>query len=343
MLVSITATWLRGVELDAALGRIEHADGSDIYFTATGTLEEPKLPQDVESYDPAAGSLLAWVRVPSLTNAADALYIHYGDCVVTDPPPGPSVVWQAYAGVWHMQDDPGAGETNAAQGQIGGGRLFDQDNNSDDSVQLAAQSITDDVFAAGGMVSAWIRPVSSGEEGAGFIASKLVQPANCQAVPDCNGRREYGWVFFVVDAPTTGTGVVSLDFRYSWGDSSGDGTGHWNGPKFGGSSGVYGDFINRWHLVAVQYGAASTAAPVFFLNGVRTVGTVFFGLSPQGTADPEAGAPLVIGNKQNRQRTFDGTIDELRLIKSRPSAAWMTTEYRNQSSPGTFLAVGNEE
>ena len=35
-------------------------------------------------------------------------------------------------------------------------------------------------------------------------------------------------------------------------------------------------------------------------------------------------------------------LDEVRLSTSLRSAAWITTEYNNQSSPGTFITMGNE-
>src|SRR5205823_10016443 len=35
-------------------------------------------------------------------------------------------------------------------------------------------------------------------------------------------------------------------------------------------------------------------------------------------------------------------LDEVRLSSSTRSAAWITTEYNNQSSPGTFITIGSE-
>ena len=35
-------------------------------------------------------------------------------------------------------------------------------------------------------------------------------------------------------------------------------------------------------------------------------------------------------------------LDEVRLSSSTRGAAWITTEYNNQSSPGTFITVGSE-
>src|SRR5204862_4069024 len=35
-------------------------------------------------------------------------------------------------------------------------------------------------------------------------------------------------------------------------------------------------------------------------------------------------------------------LDEVRLSSSTRSATWITTEYNNQSSPGTFITIGSE-
>jgi hypothetical protein len=37
-----------------------------------------------------------------------------------------------------------------------------------------------------------------------------------------------------------------------------------------------------------------------------------------------------------------GTLDEVRLSTIERNASWVATEYNNQSSPGTFIAMGSE-
>ena len=39
---------------------------------------------------------------------------------------------------------------------------------------------------------------------------------------------------------------------------------------------------------------------------------------------------------------FDGNVDELRISNTNRSAAWITTVYNNQNSPGTFIMMGSE-
>ncbi len=39
---------------------------------------------------------------------------------------------------------------------------------------------------------------------------------------------------------------------------------------------------------------------------------------------------------------FSGSIDEVRVMNVEASTSWVTSEYNNQSSPGTFLTLGSE-
>ncbi|HET6888026.1 MAG TPA: LamG-like jellyroll fold domain-containing protein, partial [Candidatus Udaeobacter sp.] len=39
---------------------------------------------------------------------------------------------------------------------------------------------------------------------------------------------------------------------------------------------------------------------------------------------------------------WNGDIDEVHVSSTNRSAAWITAEYNNQSSPGTFITMGSE-
>ena len=39
---------------------------------------------------------------------------------------------------------------------------------------------------------------------------------------------------------------------------------------------------------------------------------------------------------------FNGDVDEVRICSTARSAAWITTEYNNQNSPGSFITMGSE-
>jgi hypothetical protein len=65
------------------------------------------------------------------------------------------------------------------------------------------------------------------------------------------------------------------------------------------------------------------------------------------TAPATAGATGLIGNAPSPAfggtNGMDGTLDEVRIATVTRDASWIATEFANQSSPGTFYAVGPEE
>ena len=100
LLVSIAQPWLRG---KAAGGCIAHASGFDIGFfaDAAGTM---RLAHEVEVYrsDANMGTLVAWVKVPSLS-ATSELFLRYGDPEITMSKENAAAVWSnGFSAVWHL-------------------------------------------------------------------------------------------------------------------------------------------------------------------------------------------------------------------------------------------------
>ncbi len=92
---------------------------------------------------------------------------------------------------------------------------------------------------------------------------------------------------------------------------------HWT---FEGSNGKNHLYVN---------GAEITGSPQT-LNNINTTGTTgVIGHAPEPAYGTNMG--------------LTGTIDELRIATAARSAGWIQTEYNNQSSPGTFYAVGAEQ
>lgn len=313
LLVSITAPWLA----DAADGgNVARADGFDLYFSAdqAGT---QRLSHEVEQYTPAAGALIAWVRIPSL--APDTvLYLHYGDASITTSQQDASGVWSGgYRFVAHLAaplDSTGAtpalspNSVGAATGQIGGAQSFD---GSSSWIDAASATAIDDVFASGGTAEGWFDANSYGQAAYGRLFDK---------------GGDGGWSLYVANEGNYGT--QTLAFRH--GASNGS-VGTWYTPD---------DTVtlHAWHHAAVVYDQRSAAnTPVIYLDGVaqppRQIDV------PQGTMDSDAAADLYLGERATFDRAFDGVLDELRLSAVPRTADWIATEYRNQSAPSAFYTV----
>ena len=100
--------------------------------------------------------------------------------------------------------------------------------------------------------------------------------------------------------------------------------------------------LNQWQHVAVTYDTGSSNNdPIMYINGVSQ--TLGWDDLPQGTVSDDSAQNLQIGNFAGATtRTFDGTIDEVRLSTSTQSAGWILTEFNNQNDPDTFYSFSSE-
>ncbi|MCK4990362.1 MAG: DUF2341 domain-containing protein, partial [Bacteroidales bacterium] len=104
MLFSYTDTLLKSIAFG---GEVGFPDGRDIRFTGPDRLS--LLEYEFEYYDPVTGTLVAWVRIPSLPATVNSeIFLYFGD-PQGSPHWNSSEVWsKQYTAVWHMSDDPSA-------------------------------------------------------------------------------------------------------------------------------------------------------------------------------------------------------------------------------------------
>lgn len=304
MLVSITADWLKSA-----------GDGADIYFSAD-LAGETKLAFDVESYDPTAGSLVAWVKIPSLS-ASTALYIQYGDASVTTSLADKPATWSnGYKLVAHMDgngDATGKNTTNnglalsPGNGKIGPARVF---NGTTSYATLGSDAAIANIFDGGGTIEGWFFADSYGESGYGHVLEKT----------------EYA--LFVDDTNAEG----SLGFWHN--TSGGDFYGQWH---FGTNTTTTG----TWHHAAIVFDTSDIAnTPTAVIDGVVVVATEDD--AAIGTYNDDSAGALYLGNNAAQSRTFDGKLDEIRYSAVSRSTSWLKTQFANANSPGAFYTVGPE-
>jgi len=311
MLVSLDASWLRDTSNG---GDVARADGFDIYFSSdvAGT---QRLAHETEQYVAVAGTLIAWVRIPSLTGTT-TLYLHYGADSITTSQENRAAVWSGFAGVFHFG---GAGDSSGtctltatavtaqASARFGGGAGFD---GSDSVINAGSPDATDNLFVGGGTVEGWIHPTTYGEGGFGRVLDK---------------GNVGGWTL-LVDNTNVANGLAWVH-----GDTGGDGNGQWE-------SQANVITLGAWQHVLVVYDKGSGAnAPQFFVNGVALTSSVLNIAS--GTPLDDNAAEVHIGNHVQPTRTFEGVMDELRLSTLPRTAGWVTTQYRNQNAPSSFYTV----
>jgi hypothetical protein len=300
MLVSIT---------DTALQTKAQSDGDDILFTASdGTT---KLDHEIESYNSSTGTLVAWVKIPTLSYSADTeIYMYYGNSGASSQQNVNSTWKSAYKAVWHLKEDPSgsapqiqdstSGEfhgttfgsmASGAQvaGQINGSITFDGSN---DYINTGNLGITS------GVVTFWMKPGNSGSD------SRIFSQAS----------------------GSTGQGGA---VRYNSGALD-----VWNGSSWLTIVNASTLSSGNWYHIAILYSGSQATA---YVNGVQknTVNTGFAFSGPNFSI-----ANRFVGSFGNY---YNGVFDEFRVSDTSITADWIITEYNNQNSPGTFLSVGSEE
>jgi MYXO-CTERM domain-containing protein len=321
VLIDHTADWLK---YDDASGHVRRADGYDIVFTNADN--SILLDFEIEKYDGTAGTLVAWVRIPTLKyNANTAIRLWYGNSAASDWS-NPTGVWDTnYKMVQHLQEtdiDGGAGDIKDATnngidgttsgmdsndqvaGQIDGSFAFD---GTDDYVDYGDINIIDGETAV--TFSAWVKTNTNGNLA---IISKAV-----------TDDRSF---FFILNA---GTSYPKLALKV------------WDG-----SANNYVDIrtnndvvpLDTWVHVVEYIDLTTHANSYIYVNGVSKAHTITTSGTPP-TSIANTASAMEIGRLWDGVFAFNGAIDEVRISASARSADWIKTGYNNQNSPGTFYEV----
>jgi hypothetical protein len=308
VLISITSASLKS----GSGGHVQNGSGYDIVFRASdGTTA---LPHEVERYIAIDGTITAWVKIPTISSAANTLiYVYYGDSSISAATETPASVWDSnYKAVFHLHDDekdstsnpsptPAANHssTNGA-GKIADGQVF---NGTNQWIQINSSANT--MIDTNLTISAWVKASA-------FPASpKLAQVIAKYASPSPS---------FKLQLDSTKKTNFSTPGRSL--------------------SGTAGEILaNTWYLLtAVQQG---TSKKIYINGNVAATASDGSGLDPESM--PVGIGASLASDKVTASEFFTGSIDEVRISNSARSVDWIKTEYNNQNSPGTFHSFGPEE
>jgi FlaG/FlaF family flagellin (archaellin) len=310
---------------DSDLQTDTHPQGWDIHFTNEGGTIQ--LSHEIEHFDQASGDLVAWVKIPSLSDTVDTVtYMLYGDPAATASEENVADVWSnGYAGVWHLKESGsgiageykdstihnndgqgGAGTANRVPAQVAGRIGYAQDFEGTDSTpdfiivgSGSALSITGSIT-----LEAWVWVESWEYEYWHMIVARQYGTSSGDGYLLC--LNDGGTAYIIVGSNNANSGGVA--------------TGAW------------------YHVVGVASGSTRRV----YLNAVG--GSVGGGVTWSLDSNPvligagENGVPGTFPDEQ-----LDGKIDEVRISNTVRSSGWIQTEYNNQNSPGTFFTLGTEE
>lgn len=326
VLVTLQGDWLRYRTNDSVNGKIESQLGHDIVFTAADGVT--RLAHELESYNPEAGTLTAWVRTDALSKAIDTtIYMYYGNGCLTAPTSSQTAVWDnGFKGVWHLNEDPGAagvGGIKDATANNHSGTPMGGLSNADSVSGIAGNSIVfsqqdcyinfgdvDDFdFGLGNFtVSGWVK----GNQTWSALATKSADEGPYDGLYIYTSRSRDNWTWW---------GSGANDDQYAqFNPDSMDGGWH--------------------HLVVVREGTGDNQLKIY-TDGVLTT-TALEDTNMSNSRD------FMIHRWDDFPATAGTQIDEVRVSNISRSYDWIRTSYNNQSTPGSigapgFYSVGEEE
>ena len=304
---------LISLDSDADLAGKAQSDGDDIVFADYSGI---RLNHEIEHFDPATGELVAWVRVNTLSPTADTtLYMYYANETVGNQQ-NPESVWDSdFVMVQHLRDVTAGTTNDSTVNQNDGvkkgpdepvqtvdGQDFD---GVDDYISVADNDGLDRVSGQGFSYTLWFK-------------SYLLDSYRAIAT-----HRDVGGGNAVIGLWTSNNDLyveVKNDGRTSV------------------VTGVVGVTLatDTWYYVGLT--RSSTGNIDLWLNG----NSYSMGSCP-GDITPIQ--DLYIGVHRNGLsylQPFSGLIDEVRISNVARTAEWMSTEYKNQSSPAAFYSLGSE-
>ncbi len=296
-------------------GHVYNNNGYDIVFYLTDCVT--KLVHQIESYDPVTGTLVCWVKMPTLLGGTNSgLYMFYSNSLIAANPSS-TTVWDAnFVSRYHMSEPPNGVTTDftgnanssiannmAAGDLIAGGKIGKAVQfNGSKYIQLPNSNNPGNNWT----ISIWIK---SNQSDAGFHG---IIGSDANVAPCCINRSAGLWVY------------QNTKIHGGFGNGS-----TW-------CSWVTGNTITNgagavWHHLVYTY---NNTVHNMWVDGVLT-----YTNNVCVPSNPAINTIVYIGRRDNY---YTGLIDEIGISKIVRSNAWITTEYNNQSNPATFYTITAE-
>ena len=332
VLVSVTGDWLKTTTVDSTNGRIEDEDGDDIIFRASDGVTG--LYHEIEEYDGTTGTLVAWVRIDSLSMGPSdtTIYIYYGNSCITSSTEEPANVWDDYfKGVWHLKEDPSVAGAGGIKDSTSNGHNGTDQGGMDGSDQVPG--VTDgsldfdadtdyvdfgdvddfDLGTSNLTVSLWLKG-----QGAQPFVTKSNDNGPYTGIYIYKSGNQNSYAYY--------TGSYNL-----WNEDGADGLWH--------------------HLVAVREGTGADQLKLYLDGSQVNTGTDSRDLANDRSF-------MIHRWHDTASANSDAVIDEVRVSSTDRDLDWIRTAYNNQvwpnkastpdplpdPNPGSgFITVGGEE
>jgi len=311
------------------VGTVTQADCDDIVFT--NYQNTTKFSHEIENCDGTANWIEAWVRVPTVYNANNTQFFMYYDNAAATDQQATQAIWNAdYQAVWHLNGTfidstsspitcTNSGTSAVTNEYIGGSRDSD---GVDDNIDCGSDAQIDNIWVAGGTISAWIKPDSAGEGGTGRIMAKNIAAS------------VIGWRIILADELG-----ADMDLQFA---VEGTTDGIWQT-----TSREIQD--TGWNLFHIVYDKDSTSNnPIFYVDGASVAITETsspVAISSDDTVDLCMFNPPSTTTTCNTTATFNGKGDEFRFNDEILTAEWIKADWECQRGAvdgNSCITVGDE-
>ncbi len=293
-------------------GHVRNSSGFDIRPYSDSGITTAITGYELERYNASTGEVIMSVKVGSLSSSTTPIYLAYGNSALTTDGSSTTTWSNSFLGVYHLSDGTTINfnsSTGSNNGTGGGG-------------SHSPTATTGKIDGAGNFVAAtnqWID--------LGVINSAALTYSGWVNIPSLVNA--YGRVLCVDNLSTAHTLAVKSNGKLT--------------VEFAATTSVFYDgtgshtlSTNTWYFLAGTYN--STSGLIGYVNAASD-GTV----SANGAAKTNWTDHTAIGTDvSGGSNGFNGVIDEVRISSVARSADWITTEYNNQSAPGTFATLGTE-
>jgi hypothetical protein len=321
------------------------ASGTDILFTNSdgATL----LNYEIERYVSSTGEFEAWVKLPTIATSTNTpFYIYYGNGSATSSLQNVTGTWNSYyTSVWHFasingtttfstKDSSGEGNNGiivggatSTAGQIDGAANF---NGTSQDITTPFVQVSSTAYT----VEAWIN-VPSSDTNTAVVVNDRGTGAGHSLTLALDGNKACG----TTSCGGTHGNVGNPTGKLMFGDDSNN---IWIGAEASNTASNDGN----WHFVVGEWAATSGIAVAtsqfsIYIDGAAPVSQ---GVMIGTDTSPLTGiASTTIAYHNPWAAYFTGAIDELRIAQTVLPFAWINTEYNDQKSPSTFIAVAAQE
>ena len=316
LLVSESGDWLKSA---ANGGKVQHAQGFDLRFE----LEDgTKLDHEIERHDLAAGSLMAWVRLPNIDLTSQTrLLLYYGKPALSATEANPTGVWQAYLAVYDVRtgsDRTGRGRSLTPSGVAAGTLLGDA--GAFDGSAVARRS--DATFLAGQTAMTVQALAAADSTMLGTNHGILAQG------PMDGNDGSAGLILQYLAQTSDGTPNV-VHFKLTCAD--------------GAAYVLSGANVQRAEPQLLHGVWRQGQPPTLFVDGVEATASVVSAARSGVSVMPAGGFYVGAGARDPATGGWRGLIDEVRIAGTAFSAARIAAEAANLASPQRLYGLGDED